>query len=75
MFLTSGILKGPSLLLYQCDDTTSLSESAHVDLKLGKHDSTNIMVDGSPLLMVYSLHNNIIVYNMYVLRYQTCKCT
>ncbi len=32
----AGTLKGPSLLLYQCDDTSNLSESAHVDLKLGE---------------------------------------
>ena len=29
-------LKGSTLLLYQCDDITNLSESAHVDLRLGK---------------------------------------
>lgn len=29
-------LKGSSLLLYQCDDITNLSEDAHVDLRLGK---------------------------------------
>ena len=29
-------LKGSTLLLYQCDDITNLSEDAHVDLRLGK---------------------------------------
>ena len=31
-------LKGSTLLLYQCDDITNLSESAHVDLRLGKQN-------------------------------------
>lgn len=29
-------LKGLSLLLYQCNEESSLREDAHVDLKLGK---------------------------------------
>ena len=32
-------LKGSSLLLYQCDDITNLSEDAHVDLRLGKQST------------------------------------
>ena len=39
-------LKGSTLLLYQCDDITNLSESAHVDLRLGKQN---------PLKLHYSI--------------------
>jgi len=39
-------LKGSTLLFYQCDDITNLSESAHVDLRLGKQN---------PLKLHYSI--------------------